>query len=202
VRPDLAPRPGAAPPLPADFFQQEVVVAAAALIGVKLLVGGVGGVIVETEAYHFTDPASHAYRGATARNAVMFGPPAHAYVYQSYGLHFCLNFICGPEPGAGVLIRALEPTEGLAIMSTRRGTNDARQLCSGPGKLCQAVGVTRPIHNGLPLDKPPFALTRAFTAPKGEIAVGVRIGLSKGVDTPWRFGLKDSLFLSRRFASS
>lgn len=188
-----------ATPLPADFFRQDVVVAAPALIGVKLLVGGVGGVIVETEAYHFTDPASHAYRGETARNAVMFGPPAHAYVYQSYGLHFCLNFICGPEPGAGVLIRALEPTEGLAVMSTRRGTNDPRQLCSGPGKLCQALAITRPAHNGVPLGRPPFALSRAFHIDNDQIAVGIRIGLTKGVDTRWRFGLKNSPFLSRRF---
>ncbi len=124
----------------------------------RLLVDGVGGPIVETEAYHFTDPASHAFRGRTPRNAVMFGPPGRAYVYQSYGLHFCLNFICGPEPGAGVLIRAVEPTHGLALMSSRRGTNDPRNLCSGPGKLCEALAITRPTHNGLPLDQPPFAL--------------------------------------------
>ena len=181
------------------IFREDVVEAARALIGVRLLVEGVGGVVVETEAYHYTDPASHAYRGPTASNAVMFGPPAHAYVYQSYGLHFCLNFICGPEPGAGVLIRALEPTEGLAAMSARRGTNDPRSLCSGPGKLCQALGVTRPEHNGLPLDRPPFALSRAWAVPRKDIAAGVRIGISKAVDTPWRFGLKGSPFLSRRF---
>jgi DNA-3-methyladenine glycosylase len=186
-------------PLAPDFFRQPVVEAARALIGVELLVGGVGGPIVETEAYHFTEPASHAFRGPTPGNAVMFGPPGRAYVYQSYGLHFCLNFICGPEPGAGVLIRALEPTEGLALMSARRGTNDPRNLCSGPGKLCQALAITRPIHNGLPLDRPPFALSLGAAPPEGGILVGVRIGLTKGVDIPWRFGLKGSPFLSRRF---
>ncbi len=187
------------PALEPEFFRQDVVDAARALIGVRLLVEGVGGVIVETEAYHYSEPASHAHRGQTARNAVMFGPPAHAYVYQSYGLHFCLNFICGPEPGAGVLIRALEPGDGLAVMSARRGTNDPRNLCSGPGKLCQALGVTRPEHNGRALDRPPFALSRAWIVPRKEIAAGVRIGISKAVDTPWRFGLKGSPFLSRRF---
>lgn len=184
---------------PAGFFRAEVEAVARALIGVRLTVDGVGGVIVETEAYHHSDPASHAHRGPTPGNAVMFGPPAHAYVYQSYGLHFCLNVIAGPEPGAGVLIRALEPTDGLAAMSARRGTNDPRRLCSGPGKLCQALGVTRMTHNGLPLDRAPFALTRAFTPARREIAVGVRIGISKAVETPWRFGFRDSPFLSRRF---
>jgi len=186
-------------PLAPKFFRQDVTDAARSLIGVRLLVEGVGGVIVETEAYHFTEPASHAFRGPTSGNAVMFGPPAHAYVYQSYGLHFCLNFICGPEPGAGILIRALEPTERLAVMSARRGTNDPRNLCSGPGKLCQALAITRPRHNGLPLDLPPFALTRAEVVSDDAIAVGVRIGVSKGVEIPWRFGLKGSPFLSRRF---
>ena len=193
-------RPAKPPsPLAEGFFRRDVVEAARALIGVRLLVDGVGGPIVETEAYHFTDPASHAYRGRTPRNAVMFGPPGRAYVYQSYGLHFCLNFICGPEPGAGVLIRAVEPTHGLALMSARRGTNDPRNLCSGPGKLCEALAITRPTHNGLPLDQPPFALALIEALSADAIAVGVRIGLTKGVETPWRFGLKGSAFLSRRF---
>jgi DNA-3-methyladenine glycosylase len=189
----------APPPPDPDLFHQDVVRAARALIGVRLLVDGVGGVIVETEAYHYSEPASHAYRGPTDRNAVMFGTPGRAYVYQSYGLHFCLNFICGPEPGAGVLIRALAPTDGLDVMAIRRGRPDPRWLCSGPGKLCQALGVTRAVHNGLPLDRPPFALARALAPRDDEIVVGGRIGISKAVETPWRFGLKDSPFLSRRF---
>jgi DNA-3-methyladenine glycosylase len=186
-------------PLEADFFRRDVVAVARALIGVRALVNGVGGMIVETEAYHRSDPASHAFRGPTASNAAMFGPPAHAYVYQSYGIHFCLNFVCGTEPGAGVLIRAIEPTEGIAVMAARRRTSDPSKLCSGPGKLCQALAVTRPRHNGRPLDQPPFALSRARTLRGRDIASGARIGISKGVETPWRFGLIGSLFLSRRF---
>lgn len=185
--------------VPAAFFRDEVEAVARALIGVRLTVDGVGGVIVETEAYHASDPACHAFRGPTAANAAMFGPAGHAYVYQSYGLHFCLNFVAGPEPGAAVLIRALAPTDGLAAMSARRGANDPRNLCSGPGKLCQALAVTRPTHDGLPLDRPPFALARAVSPADCDIAIGVRIGVSKAVDTPWRFGLKGSPFLSRKF---
>jgi DNA-3-methyladenine glycosylase len=188
---------GATALLDAEFFRQDVVETAQALIGVTLLVDGVGGRIVETEAYDRTDPASHAFRGLTAYNAAMFGPPGRAYVYQSYGVHWCLNLVSGREPGAAVLIRALEPTHGLELMAARRGTQDLRKLCSGPGRLCQALGVTRATHNGLALDRPPFELSRE--SQERVIATGVRIGLSKGVDTPWRFGLAGSAFLSRAF---
>jgi DNA-3-methyladenine glycosylase len=152
---------------------------------------------VEVEAYHHSDPAAHSYAGRTERNAVMFGPAGHAYVYRSYGIHWCLNFVCEEEGSASaVLIRALEPTQGLAAMRRRRGVSETRALCSGPGKLAQALGVTRR-HNGLPLDRPPFEL-RARTA-EPEIAIGVRIGISKAVEHPWRYGMKGSAFLSKPF---
>jgi len=183
-------------PVGPDFFRREVTEIARDLIGVRLTVDGVGGLIVETEAYDATDPASHSFRRPSAANAAMFGPPAHAYVYQSYGVHWCLNLVCGREPGAAVLIRALDPTDGVAAMSARRKTTDLRKLCSGPGRLCQALGVTR-AHNGLALDRPPFELTRR--PGRRPIASGLRIGITKGVDTPWRFGLAGSPFLSRSF---
>jgi DNA-3-methyladenine glycosylase len=167
------------------------------LIGATLLVDGVGGTIVEVEAYHHTDPAAHSYRGPTERNAVMFGPPGVAYVYRSYGIHWCLNFVCEAEGSASaVLIRALEPTAGLGRIRRRRGLADERALCSGPGKLAQALGVTHR-HNGRPLDRAPFEL-RARRA-KPEILVGPRIGISKAVNEPWRYGLKGSRFLSKPF---
>jgi len=177
-------------------FALPPVEAAKALIGWTLTVAGVGGVIVETEAYHHEDPASHAFVGPTARNAVMFGPPGRAYVYRSYGIHWCLNAVCGPEPGSAVLIRALEPTAGLEVMRERRGVAEVRQLCSGPGKLCQALAVTRE-HDGLALDAPPFAM--APPKARTELVVGPRIGITKAVELPWRFGLKGSKFLSRPF---
>ena len=183
-------------PLDIDFFARDAVTVAKALIGVRLLLGGVGGLVVETEAYDQEDPASHAFNGQTKRNAVMFGPPGRAYVYRIYGAHWCLNAVCAGEPRGAVLIRALEPTDGLAEMSERRGTTDARLLCSGPGRLCQALGVTG-AHDGARLDAPPFALF----APAGvlDLATGPRIGLTKAVDTPWRFGALGSRFLSRPF---
>ena len=187
-------------PLDADFFRREAAEVARDLIGVRLMVDGVGGVIVEAEAYDRTDPASHAFRGPNATNAAMFGPPGHAYVYRSYGVHWCLNLVSGFAPGAAVLIRALEPTEGIEIMAARRGVTDLLKLCAGPGRVCQALAITRATHDGLPLDRPPFALSRDGAARR--VASGVRIGLTKGVDTPWRFGLKGSPFLSRPFRDS
>jgi DNA-3-methyladenine glycosylase len=180
-----------------SFFARSVHEVAPDLIGVTLLVGRVGGRIVEVEAYHHTDPAAHSYGGPTARNAVMFGPPGYAYVYRSYGIHWCLNFVCEAEgSAAAVLLRALEPTDGLPAMRRRRGIPEPRDLCSGPGKLCEALGVTR-AHNGFALDRPPFAL-HARTGPL-EIAVGRRIGITKAADKPWRYGLKGSRFLSKPF---
>jgi DNA-3-methyladenine glycosylase len=165
------------------------------LIGATLLFDGVGGVIVEVEAYHHTDPASHAYGGRTRRNASMFGPPGHAYVYRSYGVHWCLNLVCGDVGVAeAVLVRALEPTQGLDPMRERRGLDDARLLCSGPGRVCQAVGVTGE-HDGLALDRPPFTLLgRDHDV---EVACGPRVGITRAVELPWRYVLAGSRFLSR-----
>jgi DNA-3-methyladenine glycosylase len=169
------------------------------LIGVTVLVNGVGGRIVETEAYDGEDPASHSYSGPTERNFAMFGPPAHVYVYRSYGIHWCLNFVCREQGhGAGVLIRALEPVAGLELMRERRGTSDEWLLCSGPGKLCQALGVTHAL-NGASLAGAPFELA---PAPPGiEVVTGPRVGISKAVDVPWRFGLAGSRYVSKPFAS-
>ena len=168
------------------------------LIGMTLLVNGVGGVIFETEAYDREDPASHSFAGRTPRNAVMFGPPGRAYVYLSYGIHWCLNFVCREAGhGAGVLIRALEPTTGISSMIERRRQRDLRILCAGPGRLGEALGVTHGM-NGMRLDQPPFGLTAAVTTDAG-IVCGPRIGISKAVEQPWRFGLAGSLYVSRPF---
>jgi DNA-3-methyladenine glycosylase len=178
-----------------DFFARSVHEVAPELIGVVLLFDGVGGPIVEVEAYDHEDPAAHGYSGRTERNASMFGPPGHAYVYRSYGIHWCLNFVCEQEGSASaVLIRALEPRDGLAAMRERRGLDDPRLLCAGPGRLCQALGITRE-HDGLPLDRPPFELQAREEQP--EIAIGPRIGITKAAAQPWRYGLAGSRFLSR-----
>jgi DNA-3-methyladenine glycosylase len=179
------------------FFDRSVHRVAPDLIGATLFFGGAGGTIVEVEAYHHTDPAAHSYNGLTPRNRVMFGPAGFAYVYRSYGIHWCLNFVCEAEGSASaVLIRALEPTFGLPAMRRRRGVKDDRELCSGPGKLCEALGVNI-AHNALPLDKAPFALHAATSKP--EVAIDVRIGSTNAADFPWRYGLKGSRFVSKRF---
>jgi len=180
------------------FFNRSVHQVAPDLIGATLLVDGVGGIIVEVEAYHHTDPAAHSYRGPTPRNAVMFGPAGFVYVYRSYGIHWCVNFACEKTGSASaVLIRALEPTHGIATMRRRRGLDDERSLCSGPGKLTVALGITH-AHNGLALDQPPYALHARNT--KVDVVTGIRIGLTKAVDLPWRYGLRGSKFLSKPFA--
>jgi len=172
---------------------------ARALIGVIVLLDGVGGRIVETEAYDRDDPASHSHAGPTPRNAAMFGPPGRAYVYRSYGIHWCLNFVCREAGhGAGVLIRAFEPTHGLAQMRRRRGVEDVRLLASGPGRVGQALGVDASF-NGRRLDAPPFVLLAADAAVPVVVQAGPRIGISKAVDVPWRFGEQGSRFLSRPF---
>lgn len=166
------------------------------LIGATLLVDGVGGVIVETEAYDHEDPASHAFSGPTDRNRSMFGPAGHAYVYRSYGIHWCLNIVAAPPGhGAGVLIRAVEPTHGLDRMRERRGLDDVRLFASGPGRVGQALGITRAL-DGLSVEAPPFSLTAGDAVP---LVAGPRIGISKAVDQPWRFGLAGSRFVSRPF---
>jgi DNA-3-methyladenine glycosylase len=184
-------------PLKRAFFGRSVHRVAPDLIGATMLVNGVGGIIVEVEAYHHTEPAAHSYNGPTPRNLVMFGPPGFAYVYRSYGIHWCVNFVCEKEGSASaVLIRALQPTHGLPAMRRRRGLEDERALCSGPGKLTEALGITH-AHNALALDEPPIAL-HARTG-KVEIVSGIRIGLTKAVELPWRYGLKGSRYLSKPF---
>ena len=180
-----------------DFFARSVHEVAPDLIGTTLLFNSVGGEIVELEAYHHTDPAAHSYRGPTQRNAVMFGPPGFAYVYRSYGIHWCLNFVCEEEGSASaVLIRALRPLTGLATMRRRRRLTDERLLCSGPGRLCEALKITG-AHNGLAIDAPPFELRARATTP--DVVKGVRIGITKAAEKPWRYGIAGSRFLSKPF---
>ena len=180
-----------------DFFARSVHDVAPELVGTTFLCGGVGGVVVEVEAYDHEDPAAHGYRGRTARNSAMFGPPGHAYVYRSYGIHWCVNFVCESDGvAAAVLIRALEPTHGIDVMRERRGVADARALCSGPGKLCEALAITRE-HDGLPLDAPPFELHER--SGRVDVVRGPRIGITKAVDEPWRYGVAGSRYLSRAF---
>ncbi|MGQ3212516.1 MAG: DNA-3-methyladenine glycosylase [Shinella sp.] len=175
-----------------SFFARDVVAVAAGLLGTRLLVNGVGGLVVETEAYRQDDEASHSFRGQTAGNAAMFGAPGRAYVYRSYGLHWCFNIVC--ERGSAVLIRALEPTHALETMMARRAVGEARKLCAGPGNLCKALAITGGM-NGLSVLADPFSLE-----PRSEMfasARGVRIGISKAAERPWRFAVKGSRYLSR-----
>ena len=206
----MARKPAPAPPvsrprgqrrgkrLTRGFFDRSVHEVAPDLIGTTFLVDGVGGVIVEVEAYHHTDPAAHSYNGETPRNRIMFGPPGYVYVYRSYGIHWCVNFVCEAAGSASaVLIRAIEPTEGIEAMRRRRGVAEMQALCSGPGKLTEAMGITH-AHNGLALDKSPLALyARAGDV---EVVAGVRIGITKAAELPWRYGLKGSKFVSKPFA--
>ena len=181
------------------FFARSVHDVAPDLIGATLLVNGVGGVIVEVEAYHHTDPAAHSFNGPTPRNMVMFGPPGFLYVYRSYGIHWCMNFVCEKEGSASaVLIRAIEPTFGIAAMRRRRDLNAERSLCSGPGKVCEALGVSDK-HNGKALDAAPIEI---FARPrKPEVVSGIRIGITKAIELPWRYGLRGSRFLSKPFST-
>jgi DNA-3-methyladenine glycosylase len=180
-----------------SFFARPVLEVAPELIGATFLFAGTGGVIVEVEAYHHTEAAAHSYGGMTERNAVMFGPAGFAYVYRSYGLHWCVNFVCEAKGSASaVLIRAIEPTTGLSLMRRRRGLKEERLLSSGPGRLTQAMGITQ-AHNGLALDEAPFSLMSRTEEP--EILTGPRIGITKAADLPWRYGLKGSRFLSKPF---
>jgi len=180
-----------------DFFDRSVHEVAPELIGTTLRVDGVGGMVVEVEAYDHEDPAAHGFRGQTPRNASMFGPAGHAYVYRSYGVHWCLNFVCeGVGVANAVLIRALEPVDGIDAMRARRGVANDRLLCAGPGRLCQALGITRD-HDGFPLDESPFQLLARETEP--ELVRGPRVGITKAVERPWRYGLAGSRFLSRSF---
>ena len=177
-----------------DFLDRDAAAVAPDLLGTKLLVAGVGGLIVETEAYHPQDPASHSFRGPTPRNQAMFAGPGRVYVYRSYGIHWCINFVC--HGASAVLIRALEPTDGIATMRERRGLEDVRMLCSGPGKLCEALAVTGEL-DGRMLTARPFKIV----LPTGPLdaANGPRIGITKAADVPWRFGVKGSRYLSKPF---
>lgn len=176
------------------FFQRNAVEVAKDLIGAELLCGGTGGLIVEAEAYLVDDPASHSFKGQSLRNGSMFGSPGLAYVYRSYGIHWCLNAVC--LPGSAVLIRALEPRTGISLMQTRRGIDTIRLICSGPGRLCQALGIDGG-HDGAPLHRQPFVLRKV--AESTPLVVGKRIGISRAMDRPWRFGLQGSNFVSRKF---
>ena len=192
-----APSPRLGKLLKRGFFARDVREVAHDLIGATMLVDGVGGIIVEVEAYHHTEPAAHSYNGPTPRNQIMFGPPGFAYVYRSYGIHWCINFVCeAAGSAAAVLIRALEPTHGLPAMRRRRHLQEMHALCSGPGKLTEALGITI-AHNTLPLDRPPIALYARTE--DVEVATGIRIGITKAAELPWRYGVRGSKFLSKPF---
>lgn len=179
-----------------DFFDRSVHDVALELIGCRLFFAGRGGTIVETESYDRDDPACHAYVGLTERTRVLFGPPGRSYVYLSYGIHSLLNFVAEPEgDAAAVLIRALEPTAGLEQMRARRGGRPDTDLCSGPGKLTEALGVGLE-HNGADLDRDPFLLLPPAGEPP-KVVVGPRVGITKAVERPWRFSAAGSRFVSR-----
>ena len=193
-------------PLPREFYLQDTREAAQKLLGqrvVRTLPSGevLSGIIVETEAYLNDDPACHAYRGQTPRNSAMFGPPGHAYVYFTYGLHMMLNLVCGPEGVAeAVLIRALEPVEGVDTMRLNRGgMAQTRQLTNGPGKLAQALALTRIDHNGLDVTDLGGELSvLPYAFPAFEMVETTRIGISQGVDLPWRYYVRGNAYVSRR----
>jgi DNA-3-methyladenine glycosylase len=180
-----------------DGSLADPVALASRLIGWRFTVEGVGGIIAETEAYGRDDAASHSFRGPRTANAAMFGPPGTIYIYRSYGLHWCLNIVSAP--GAAVLLRALEPTEGLATMAERRGEVPPQRLCAGPGRLARALGVTGDL-DGASLFEPPFGIMPVIEDPP--ILTGPRIGISRDTERPWRFGLRGSRSLSRPFASA
>jgi DNA-3-methyladenine glycosylase len=187
----------AADRLDAPFFERSVHTVAHDLIGCQLFYDGVGGTIVEAESYERDDPACHAYVGLTKRTEVLFGPPGRAYVYLSYGIHSLLNFVAEPEGNAAaVLIRALEPTAGLESMRSRRGQHPDADLCSGPGKLSEALGIGLDA-NDADLTADPFALLPRELNWTGEIVASPRVGITKAIDRPWRFSLADSPFVSR-----
>lgn len=179
------------------FFSRDVTLVARDLLGAELLVDGVGGIITETEAYHPDEPASHAHRGPTPRNSAMFLGSGHVYVYRSYGIHWCFNLVCAGA--AAVLIRAIEPTQGIERMAERRGLSDLRSLCSGPGKLCTALGITK-AEDGQRLSDPPFSFRPAAEAPA--VVIGPRVGITKAAELPWRFGIAGSAYLSRAFRTT
>jgi DNA-3-methyladenine glycosylase len=179
-----------------QFFARDVCVVARDMIGATLALDGIGGIVVETEAYGPDDPASHAFGGKTRRNAAMYGAPGTAYIYRSYGLHWCLNAVC--LPGSAVLIRAIEPRFGIAAMQSNRRLADIRLLCSGPGRLCQALGVDMS-QSGLGLMEAPFEFAPPPSFDVSSILSGRRIGISKAVESEWRFGMHGSPYLSRKF---
>ncbi|TPW27041.1 DNA-3-methyladenine glycosylase [Pararhizobium mangrovi] len=193
LRPEEGP-PGPGRRLTAEFYERDAVTVARALVGAWLEVDGAGGIIVETEAYAPDDAASHSYGGVTPRNSAMFGPAGHAYVYRSYGLHWCFNVVT--EPGSAVLVRALMPLVGIEAMYARRGVEDERKLCSGPGRLTQALAIDGG-HDRRPLDQPPFLLAEGLSAPS--VVSGPRVGITRDVDRTWRFGLRGTRFVSRAF---
>jgi DNA-3-methyladenine glycosylase len=180
------------------FYARPVVDVARDLIGCIVAHDGCAGVIVETEAYHDSEPACHAYVGLTARTRVLFGEPGHAYVYRSYGIHACLNAVCEPPGvGAAVLIRALEPVEGIELMRARRGLDRLEDLCSGPGKLTQALGIEL-VDNGCDLSRGPVVIRRRAGAwQDAQVATSRRIGITKATELPWRFCAVGSRCLSR-----